>query len=101
MLLRQHLDSKDEENLLLEVGYITLIFFAIVLLITSLSGLKEQYTMKSLITVSIPGLLCALIGFYDISNVNNPMVKIGIGLYLIVGTGLGIIGAAFGLRASK
>ena len=42
-------------------GYITLIFFAIVLLITSLSGLKEQYTMKSLITVSILGLLCALL----------------------------------------
>jgi hypothetical protein len=82
-------------------GYITLIFFAMVLLITVLNGMKEQYTLKSLITVSILGLLCALIGFYDISNVNNPMVKIGIGLYLIVGTGLGIIGAAFGLRASK
>ena len=82
-------------------GYITFIFFAIVLLITVLNGMKEQYKLKSLITVSILGLLCALIGFYVISNVNNPMVKIGIGLYLIMGTGLGIIGAAFGLRKLK
>lgn len=78
-------------------GYITLVFFGIILLISVISGLKEQFSMKSLIPVCVIGLLCAAIALYDMSNVSNPMVKIGVGLYLLLGTGIGIIGSGIGL----
>jgi len=86
-------------------GYITLFFFAITILIAVLGGLKEKFTTKSLIGVSLLSALCSTIGLYDLSKFNdNPaakMASIGIGLYLIIFMGIAVIGAAFGLKSTS
>lgn len=83
-------------------GYITLIFFGINIIIAVLGGLKENFTLKSLIGVSVVSSLCSIIGIYDLSNFKNnaasSMASIGIGLYLIIFMGIAVIVAAFSLK---
>jgi hypothetical protein len=81
-------------------GYITLFFYAMIILISVLGGMKDKLTMKSAISISLLSLLCSVIGFYDIGNINDKasgLAKIGVGLYLVTLMGLAIVGAAFGM----
>lgn len=82
-------------------GYITLILYGIIILISLIGGLSNQFSMKSLIAVSVISLICSIIAIYDIGNVNEKsygVAQVGVGLYVVLLMGLGVIGAGFGLR---
>ncbi len=82
-------------------GLVAIVFFGFVLLICVLSGLRERFSLKTLVPVCAMGIFCAGIALYNMSNFENPMVEIRIGLYLILGTAVGIIGTGIGLHQSN
>lgn len=81
-------------------GFISMFLFCIIATVALVGGLKENYTMKSIITVSILAGLCSLLGVYEIINIKDTLrlASIGFGLYVLILSGFATIIAAFVLK---
>ena len=81
-------------------GYISLLLFATILTIALVGGVNENYSSKSLISVTIIAGLCILLGFYEIANIRDAskVATIGIGLFLLIFSGIATISTALVLK---
>lgn len=81
-------------------GYISMLLFLIIITIALVGGLSENYTKKSLIAITVLGGLCSLLGLYEIGNIKDAskVASIGIGLFLLILSGVATIVSAFVLK---
>jgi|LauGreDrversion4_2_1035121.scaffolds.fasta_scaffold634150_1 hypothetical protein len=81
-------------------GFISMFLFCIIATVALVGGLKENYTTKSIITISALAALCSLLGIYEIINIKDAskLAKIGYGLYVLILSGFATIVSAFMLK---
>ncbi|MEY3850308.1 MAG: hypothetical protein RJA38_749 [Bacteroidota bacterium] len=81
-------------------GFISMFLFCTIATVALIGGLKENYTMKSTITVCILAGLCSLLGVYEIANIKDAskLAAIGYGLYVLILSGFATIVSVFLLK---